>query len=697
MAIYIKNIHVQNIGPLTRLDMELGKLNCVFGRNEAGKTHLVEFIIESLFHTGKTWSLRGQNGAGKVIISGLNDEDQIFAPDSRIKLDDLWHKYSDGMPNDFSRLLVVKGGELEMVQTRAGINKEIIKRFLSSQQILDSIEVKISKTIRDSQVKESVLIGSKRGEIKEREELEQQLKRLDQLFTLIDKRFSRGRRQELIIKRNALQEDLARQMKAKQHLAYKLDTEKQRYQYELSRIPENLIQDAKTRLYTLKQREEEYRNKSAELKSASEQSRHFDWLTSAADYYETFLAKGEVKIGFILPLLAAVFFIASGVFTYLNMTSFLWLSLGCLFITAILLYRKAKINLSRSMENTELKRIQQEYDKRFDSELTGLTLLKEKIGSMQEAYGMKKNLEDSLKRDKSSIDSARLNLEKIFFELAGTSGTRDEWESILASLTEKAEKFKALLRQAELELARLDVEPSNYSENAEVVYSKDKIETIERQIRQLSDEVEEEDRSLDDLKRRIYAETNDSAANNWEDLINNLGEKRRRVLEEYKQKTAEIIGKMCVCRVVENFQKGEDAKIQAALESECVKEPLRALTGKYDELIIDGDQLLVSNPVQQFPIDMLSTGAREQTLLALRIGFAMQLARRDSLFLLLDDAFQHSDWQRRERLIDLMVKLVEKGWQINYFTMDNHIKDLFDKAGKKLGNQYRSIILDSDI
>ncbi|HCQ15235.1 MAG TPA: tetraacyldisaccharide 4'-kinase, partial [Cryomorphaceae bacterium] len=36
---------------------------------------------------------------------------------------------------------------------------------------------------------------------------------------------------------------------------------------------------------------------------------------------------------------------------------------------------------------------------------------------------------------------------------------------------------------------------------------------------------------------------------------------------------------------------------------------------------------------------------------------------------ILDDAFQHSDWERRPRMIEYMVKLVKEGWQVFYFTM----------------------------
>ena len=91
----------------------------------------------------------------------------------------------------------------------------------------------------------------------------------------------------------------------------------------------------------------------------------------------------------------------------------------------------------------------------------------------------------------------------------------------------------------------------------------------------------------------------------------------------------------------------------------------------------------MSDPYHTFPIEDLSTGAAEQVLLALRIGCASRLFGKEQLFLILDDAFQHADWDRRNLLLAEVSALAEDGWQIIYLTMDDHIRDLFDHVGKK--------------
>ena len=48
---------------------------------------------------------------------------------------------------------------------------------------------------------------------------------------------------------------------------------------------------------------------------------------------------------------------------------------------------------------------------------------------------------------------------------------------------------------------------------------------------------------------------------------------------------------------------------------------------------------------------------------------------------MLDDALQNSDWDRRANMVDHLVELVRSsGWQIFYFTMDDHLRDLFPVA-----------------
>jgi len=106
------------------------------------------------------------------------------------------------------------------------------------------------------------------------------------------------------------------------------------------------------------------------------------------------------------------------------------------------------------------------------------------------------------------------------------------------------------------------------------------------------------------------------------------------------------------------------------------------MTGKYQSLNLIDDQIYTRDQYQEYPLKDLSTGAKEQVQLALRLGIASHVSGGEPLFIILDDAFQHSDWERRESLVKVTVDLAKNGWQIIYLTMDDHIRDLFLKMGK---------------
>jgi uncharacterized protein YhaN len=141
-----------------------------------------------------------------------------------------------------------------------------------------------------------------------------------------------------------------------------------------------------------------------------------------------------------------------------------------------------------------------------------------------------------------------------------------------------------------------------------------------------------------------------------------------------------------VAQVLESFLRLEDQHLEAALNDPRIRDLIKSFTaGRYDRMSVQEEQLLVENETQSYPLSFLSSGAREQVLLALRMGFASIVCGKQSLFLILDDAFQYSDWQRREALVRQAVKAVQSGWQVIYLTMDDDIRDRFGKAAGLLG------------
>jgi len=295
-----------------------------------------------------------------------------------------------------------------------------------------------------------------------------------------------------------------------------------------------------------------------------------------------------------------------------------------------------------------------------------------------------------LKSERGALALLKTKISDQIFKLVGQQQDPESWSETLRQLEGKLSELQNRIQEKRIQLAGLGVDQSDYvTEKPKVEYSKQTIEKTWEKLHRVNDQITEESHKLANLKQFICNQTDDKLDINWETLIQHLREKREQVLKKYKEKTAEILGKMAVHRVLEELHKEEDTKIEQGLRSKAVLIPLSRLTRRYNGFSLQGNRLMVSDPFDEFPLSELSTGAQEQILLALRIGFAVKTLKRNSLFLILDDAFQYSDWERREWLIDMTVDLAQNGWQILYFTMDDHIKKLFYERGQVLGEHYK--------
>ena len=230
-------------------------------------------------------------------------------------------------------------------------------------------------------------------------------------------------------------------------------------------------------------------------------------------------------------------------------------------------------------------------------------------------------------------------------------------------------------------------------EHPGVEWDRGRFEELVAKLEGKEEELEDATGELAQLRTRTLQELGRQDGD-WEELIEALRDRRGQVADEYRRITAEILGKIQVRTVIEGLRERENERIAAGLRSEAVSEPLWALTGRYSAVRQDEEgQLVLLDEHDECPLSMASTGTREQVFLALRIGFASLLMQGETGFLILDDAFQHSDWQRRGNCVRVLLDLIAAGWQVFYFTMDDHIRDLFAEAGRTLEDRYKMVDL----
>jgi uncharacterized protein YhaN len=364
------------------------------------------------------------------------------------------------------------------------------------------------------------------------------------------------------------------------------------------------------------------------------------------------------------------------------------LFLGVAMVLFIIRMNQLHAAAEQALHAEELNGLRKEFHARFGQTLSGLSHLEERLQKNEADYNEARILKKQLAEDKRELETSKQEIQAGFSDLDAGSIGQNSWKSSLQEMEEKMKELSRQIEEKRVQLARLGVEPSAAARVDEGPEFNERIhQDLQIRLGEIDRELEENTRKLDSLKHLICQQTDDEITTAWPQLIQNLKNKRAQTLSMLQDLQALILG-IALMQVIESVRRTEDAKIEEGLQSPEIVDSLHAVTHRYNRLRMEGNAILISDPHQEFAIADLSTGAQEQTLLALRIGFASRLMRQDRLFLILDDAFQYSDWERRRYMIDTVVGLAEAGWQILYFTMDDHIRDLFDEKGRAFGKEY---------
>ncbi|MBN1782357.1 hypothetical protein JW948_14580 [bacterium] len=688
MAMHIQQINIRDLGPVRQFQADLKKLNLIFGRNEQGKTWIVEFIVQSLFRKSKSWRLRDVRGNGKIILTGFGEAPLEFTPASE-KLETLLDRSENAWPPDFSRLLVVKGADLALTADDGGIDKGTLKQFLSNQRLLDRIQDNISDTIQKSTIEGGQILGPKRKEIVRREELLNQLKWIDSLFDQIARGYGGSTRktleiekENLLIKRDAL-------IRARGYTAHLLAREIMQLESDTEALDERTLESVREQLRDYHLQKEQLQQIQKDLKEAAARAAHYPWIEKAVNLYRERLTRLPPKPRLVYLLLPVIFAVMTAWFM---IGARQWPSLASLVLTLVssgiyvLLTRR---HAGRQADREELERIVSEYEHQFKQPFSGLSQMEVILETLRKAHDQIEPLSRQLDRFRLAMDQKKQLIDQAWITLYGQVIPESGWNGAVHDHAEKIRSMRQTLQKKQIQLAGLQIgEPDYVETDPGIRYDQKQLDAVASGIDRIESEIAESYNKLNTLKHLICKETGDTVDLSWEKLIENLQKRREETLSGYRDVTAEIMGKLAVHRVIERLRSVEDEKIADGLNDPEISGPLKKMTGRYTQIRMHEEDIFVGDEFNEFVLSDLSTGTREQVLMALRLGFASKLTGRDRLFLILDDAFQHSDWKRRPHMVDMMVDLAKDGWQIIYFTMDDHIRDLFREKGKALGREF---------
>ena len=184
----ITKVQVHPEGPLKKgFHSECRGLNLIYGKNESGKTFILEALSAWLFGLGRLSPLKGKarewipNPTGSIEVSGLesdsHNEVEIFGPTTQKNLQDHLAKELE-MPSDLAKLLVVRAGEV-LLESPDSLVKD---RLSAAGKLDDLISAKrISKTIQAASLGDQIIEGRNQGELKTQRDAIEKLHALESL------------------------------------------------------------------------------------------------------------------------------------------------------------------------------------------------------------------------------------------------------------------------------------------------------------------------------------------------------------------------------------------------------------------------------------------------------------------------------------------------------------------------------------
>ena len=698
MAIRIERLKINQGGPLDGdLEFQAGGLNLIYGPNESGKTYVVETMVNLLFKTGErapvSWQLRDWDLSGRAVVSGLDETSLNFMKTSK-KMEDYWEQAVADLPPDLSRMLVVRAGETALADSADGFTRAILKDYLSGGELLDAIDARISATIQSATLENGTITGNRRGEVKKCQDLLGERSRLDELLEEVNRGVDFGKIQSW---KNAIEqkkEAVQKLLVAKRCFAGQLNGKLQTSNTRLQMLPdERDCQKIGKQIALFRDKEATRKTQEQELAKLESKSEDFSWIEKALANYEEIMSKQSTqRRSPVFLVLAAVFFIvaiAAGLFSHK------WeLGIGAavtLFFAWLHLTEKAKIRNKTAGATAELKKLEEEFQKRFDRPLTDKAVIQTQQEALRKNHVLAEQLREQQASSKHEVVSMEQSINHAFLEYGQLDLSSDRWEEELAQLVESRISTENEMHGCERQIASVSIPPDQYLvHDPGIEWDAERCAALEEAVTFLGDELKAADNAQEVLKSRVAQRTSHHATASWEALLGALQEERERVSTEYKQITAEILGKSVVHAALREFRAEESERIREGLTKPELTESLKAITGRYESIDLEDKDLVLSDvDGNSFPLQMLSTGAKEQVFMALRLGFAAIGLKGEPAFLILDDAFQHSDWVRRGHLVDQILRVIRSGWQVFYFTMDNHIRDLFKAAGNEIEADFK--------
>jgi hypothetical protein len=487
----------------------------------------------------------------------------------------------------------------------------------------------------------------------------------------------------------------------RQHHANRLEQQLDEHSRQLDALPSiSEIETASADLRTLRANRVAIATKQENQAQLAEQQADLEWATTALGHYDRIVTSRPQTASTPWLAIAAggVATAALGAGLFSQRLALGLLALVAAALAATHLWNTRNRETPQPDDPVEFERIDAEFQRRFDQPLGDRASLEQQIETLKTLGNTADVLASQLGPELAESRAETDRISRLVSGWGNPDTTEAEWDEQIESVRLQHQQLEKLVQELRSELDRLGVAPNgeadDTADSAESDWDPENYRQVEEQHAdaeaELNCETQDQARLLDDA-RRSASVTNETE---WEPLLEALEQDLAELKKNYRTVTARMIAQFAVHQVLDQASQEDATMIQDGLQGAAIGESIRLMCPRYRGLRrTDQGLVVVDADDNEFAVQDLSTGAREQVFLGARLGFARKALDDQTSFLILDDAFQHSDWSRRKLLVDKVVMLVQAGWQVLYFTMDDHIRRLFDTAGKQLADRYISLAL----
>lgn len=638
----IERLEIGHYGPLHDIELDLDSgFNAFYGGNESGKTLIVEALTKMLMDDSSSFEGIGRVPQQPNGLLTVDDGEREFDA-SQESLDEV---FGDATPGDVRNAFIVRDFDLRLPERENDFGngdyfKDVTDRVLGSKtQKIEALRDEISdigyltNTTSDAKLENTKRTGKLRNRKEKAEGLREEIEEfMDQV------------EEENLFDKYSKIDSLEKRIKSQEKKIGELKNARKQRKH---RKGLQLLEDLREAEETLQEVQEEKQDLDdlRDLRKEAEAFQEEDIKVRGSKFAAigsglvSVTAFGAAALNPILPVLgaAAISVLVAAFFAEK--------------------YRKGSKQVKK--QEKEKEKLIEKAEAR-EIEASTVPEVVEAIDSYEDEL-------DSEEKDANDRKSQALGELKGLFN--ADLASIEDWEKELDGFSNSFEDVERSFEQGDLEEAREAVEELEEQK-----------EQIENDIEQYDEVLDNFDTGLSETVKQKFVEGEVVDIKSVQDLNRASGQ-----LDEFISNLESAVeASIDAISVLEEMEEEEEDEFNKVFndDSYAVEMFRKATDGNYTDIKYDkGSRKLkvVRKDERELEPEALSQGTYDLLYMSVRLKLAKEILGKPG-FLVLDNAFVHSDAERVRREVEFLKMLEEEGWQIIYFTFRDDVREVLDEV-----------------